>query len=812
MRHAAAAGDTIVPNARFEEGLTGWTVPGGEKSATVVGAEAEAGAPAGRALRLAADEAATGGGAGTFAESARVPAGPGRTYYAYAACRPERDTGGAVALRFYDGAGRPLAAEAAAVPPMRAGAGMADGGWRTIAAAATAPEGTAALAVVLRADPLPAGGDVRFGDVRVTAKHTALGAQVTNATIHAAAVGRDAAGRATVYAVADGSAGCCARLVAIDPNDGSTVGVWELPGAAGGWSAVAANDGSVYAGSYENGLLYRYVPGEPDITVVGKPREGEMFVYGLAAGAGSEIYGGTYPGAMLFRYSPDEGFAQLGPAPLQPGESYVRDVAFDAERGAVYAGIGSHASLKRLDARTGAVTDWLAEELRGEQFVYDVNVAAGKLFVRATPSCRTYVCGLEGDESGLPAVEATIDGVHSLGVSPEYDGGVYYGGSGGLWRYDVAARRSEPTGVADAMTLDQFVVRLDDQTNFPGYTLVGIGSANGRTRLTKYNAATGKLASLELSFPEAPANLVSIVHGPDSRLYTSGFLVGGHGVYTPMRDDETVQRRGVMQSENMAELDGKLYFGVYPGARLYEYDPGKPWTADRGGDNPRLLFALKDEEQDRPFGMAADGGKLYVGTVSGYGKLGGALTVYDPASGTFDFYRHAVPNQSLIALACRDGIVYAGSSIWGGIGIEPSETEAKLLRFDSATREFAVLSLPVPGLKAVTALAWATGGLLWGMAEGYLFGFDPQSRTFVHFEEAFPDVKYGERFVWRDATLLEAADGRLYGTVGGRYVFRFDPAGRRIETIRDDGGKFLAEDDYGHLYYVVGTELYRLVP
>lgn len=841
-RQPYAVGDSYIRNARFQEGTNGWMLSHGMDGESVVLNVPEL--QDGCALRLTVNQMRFGGGARTetsepepassslqeavalaqsgvnCAESSSVPASAGRTYYAYVACKVERGAA-AIALRFYDAAGRELAAaassEAAAAASPSAGRN-AGGGWSTLGTTATAPDGTAALTVELCAGAASGeetSADVSFSDVRVTDKLTALGAQVTNATIHAATLGKDAAGKDTVYLVADGSVNCNARLVAIDVNDGSTTGVWELPDAAGGWAAVTANDGSIYAGSYENALVYRYVPGEASVTVVGTPRFGEKFVYGLVAGEEDEVYGGTYPGALLFRYSPREGFAILGPAPLQPGESYVRDVAYDAEHRAVYAGIGSHASLKRYDVRTGAVVELLPEEFRDEQFVYDINIVTNRMFVRLSPSLRTLVYKLDEDQDGggLPALVSTIESVQSLGVSPEYEGSVYYAADG-VWRYDLDSLRSEKIDISHMMMRDQFVVRLNDQERYPGLTLIGLGPLNGRTRLSKYNATSGSCDNQELAFPEAPTNLVSIVYGADACIYTSGYLVGGKGVYAPMREHASGQRRGVMQAENMLELNGKLYFGVYPGARIFEYDPELPWDADKGGHNPHLLFELKKEEQDRPFGMAAGDGKLYIGTVSGYGKLGGALTVYDPVSGKYEFYRNAVPNQSLITLAYKDGVAYAGSSIWGGIGIEPSEAEAMLLLFHAAARTFETVSLPVPGLKALTALTIAADGNLWGMAEGYLFRFDPAAKTFGYFEEVFPEIRYGERFIWRDVTLLAAMDGYVYGTAMNRYLFRFDPLATRVEveTLRDDGAKLLAEDEYGHLYYVYETELRRFVP
>ncbi|MBA4493295.1 hypothetical protein ACFO25_06500 [Paenactinomyces guangxiensis] len=64
--------------------------------------------------------------------------------------------------------------------------------------------------------------------------------------------------------------------------------------------------------------------------------------------------------------------------------------------------------------------------------------------------------------------------------------------------------------------------------------------------------------------------------------------------------------------------------------------------------------------------------------------LGRALTIFDPGSGQYDDYRNVVANQSVISLAYKDGFIYGGTSVSGGLGLKPAETEAKAVQMGYA--------------------------------------------------------------------------------------------------------------------------------
>ncbi|WP_010268103.1 ligand-binding sensor domain-containing protein [Paenibacillus senegalensis] len=636
-----------------------------------------------------------------------------------------------------------------------------------------------------------------------------LGPAIHNSTSHAASFSINGD---LIYVTLDGAHGEDARLGIIDLDKESVVKLVRLPGAMGGFTMTTAEDGSIYVASYNQGNVYRYHPKTDQLDHIGRPTPETTFGYSLIPAGEGRIYGGTYPGAVFYEYDPASGFRAFGPQPFVSGEHYVRSLAHWKEAGVTYVGIGSHPYLRRYVHATGEQTELLPEKYReDDEFVYDLNLQEGKLFVRLHPSARMLVYALSIDEHGVieEQLECELPAVSSLGVSPVHEGAVYYTRVGKLYRYELDSKTTAPLDVDTTISpYNLGLVELEDQELYPGKTLVGAGSRMGKTRLFKYNLQSGRLHLADLDIEGVPTNIQCVFAASNGGIYTGAFLVGGNSVFNPL-SGQFKEYKGVGQTEAIAELGGRMYFSVYPLAKLFEYDPSRPWTLDKGGDNPRLLFNLAAEEQDRPYGLAVIGDVLYIGTICGYGKLGGSIVAYRPADGTRQVYRNPLPDLSIVALLTAGGLLYGGTTIWGGLGIAPTRTAAELLVFDPASGRAKGIPLPVPDIQALTALAAGPDGLLWGMGEGYLFAFDRQEERFVHTAHLFPDHRYGSQSVWRDASLLFGRDGSLYGTVQGTMLFRYSPVRSELELLAEDGARFLAEDREGTLYFSDGKTRLR---
>lgn len=657
------------------------------------------------------------------------------------------------------------------------------------------------------------------------AQITDLGPRVFGASTHAAGFGPGADGRLQAYVLQDGALDdgkTPAHLMVADVETGKVAHILVLPGTEGAWGLTVATDGRVYVGAYRNGHVYRYVPGGDGITDLGTALPGQTFLYGLCAGPEGGIFGGSFPGAQVFRFSPERGFDTIGQRPVLPGihqaPSYVRTVAYDARRRSLYAGTGPGAQLACIDTESGRTIDVLPAEFRETDFLYGLMTAGSKVLVRLIAPEKGLV--LDVDDSGRARIDATF---RMTGLSFCADESqAYYTADRLVYAYDFSSRTVRPLGKTPwpgnsyASTLHE----LADQHTFPGQSVVGIANFGGRIWLARTSTVNGHTEATALEAAEVAQTISSLLAGPDGRIYASGYLTGGTGILDPERPEiRSPTLRGVAQCEGMTHLNGRIYFGGYPGAIIYEYDPKKAWDE---GNNPRTLFSLKDAKQDRPYAMAGDGAhRIVIGTVPEYGVTGGALTIYDTQTGgrrTLSHRELGIEDLSIVSLVCREGVAYAGTSVSGGLGAEPIQTEAKLLCYHLETGTAERVDLPdaVGNKRVISAVIEGPDGKIWMMVEGWLLVLDPATRRFEEPRNLFPNVRYAPKssaVVVKDAALHLARDGWVYGVISNRILFKLDPETRSLTLLSEtEGGHDLVEGNDGTLYFARGTSLVSYRP
>lgn len=743
------------------------------------------------------------------AQSAQIAASPGETYVVQAMVYV--DTGGAqLFMRYWDSEMNLIGQSPYTV------AGPSTGSWKSISSTGVAPANTRYVSAMLFS-PMATTGTVYFDDVMLSTRVTNLGVQMTSTVVHGAVFGFDENNKPVLYAVTDGNGAEPPRLAVIDYNANRIDRLIDIDAASGGtspaWAVTFSSDGKVYMGvlNMANGALYRYSPGDSFVESVGIPSTGSKLIWDLKPGPNGEIYVGSSGEGALYRYVHGSGFSVIGSSPLEPNQTYVRSVAYDPVYNAVFAGLGTKAYLKRYDLDTNQTIEVLPSPYSSNTYVYDMQYRSGKLFARLSSPGPQIVLAITEDGNGdvQVAVDAEIPEITSLGITSSVSGSVYYTYNNAVHQYDLAAKTSGPVGGwLPVNPIEMDAVELDDQVQFPGHTVVGIGTTSGTVWLVKYNLLNGATNFWRLPVPEANGGINHIETGPDGRIYTGGFLNGGIGAYTPLRSDESEQFKGIGQPEGMLTFNDKLYIGTYPGAGIYEYDPAQTWTLDTGGTNPKMLFAIGNE-QDRPYAMASGEGKLFFGTVPKAGALGGALTIYDPAAGgPPDVIRNIVQDQSVVSLAYKDGIIYGGTSIWGGPGTTPVASSAVFFAYDAATGQKITEIVPVAGKKAITALLAAPDGNIWGLLEGHLFIYDPVQQQIIYNKNILPIVSYTSA-TYTDGKLLVGKDGNIYMKlrVG---LYRINPATKAISNIAVGTNiRGLTQDRYGNLYFYWQDRLFR---
>jgi hypothetical protein len=161
--------------------------------------------------------------------------------------------------------------------------------------------------------------------------------------------------------------------------------------------------------------------------------------------------------------------------------------------------------------------------------------------------------------------------------------------------------------------------------------------------------------------------------------------------------------------------------------------------------------------------------------------LGGPLCVFDSATGKVDQYMHLVEDQSVVSLALLpDGRLVGGTSIGGGGGSHPTQTEAKLFVWDPERREKQYETVAVAGEKEISAMAVGKDGLVYGFAGATLFVFDPKTEKVIEkSQHSLGQLVYNAVF--------PGPGGRLYG-LSANGIFVIDHATRRALILANYPG------------------------
>ncbi|MFC3771550.1 carbohydrate binding domain-containing protein [Paenibacillus sp. GCM10012303] len=654
--------------------------------------------------------------------------------------------------------------------------------------------------------------DVLFQEVSVLAlpyeyaKPVSLGDATVVSKTQGAAVGNG-----EIYFGTNGSPSV---FYAVDAVTGEANFQQSLPGEDVVWAVAVGADNNVYVAGTQTGNLYRYNPTLKKLENLGA-NPSNKWVWDLDASADGKIYGSTYAAGngKTFVYDIAAGrFQDMGAA--RPGQDYVRGGGVSG--GYFYAGTGTTAYLYRYDRATLEKTEIPLPITGAATSISNVYAYNGKLFVVYGTSLIIL------DESTYKVLQTidwqsqnAFDGLLSP-PSPYNPNLVYFRNknTSTLWTYDTAANQF--AAVDETMKLPNLSskamdwVRIGEGANVRYALLLMTNEIN----VTLYDPIAHTITSYDPKVATVGIDIQSLESGPDGNLYMGGYQ-GAMSVYDTRLGRFTVQEKEPHQIEGIGFINGKVYYGIYGGAVIYEYDPAKPF---RMGTNPKVIHDIQSG-QSRPFTFASGDSKLFVGTVADYGQLGGALTVYDSNAGTWTEHRNIVPNQSVIGLAYLNGKVYGGTSIWGGLGVEPSEAEARLFEWDVAEKKATYVGRPaVPGFspQMIGELSIGPDGNLWGIMWGTtpasdsafaLFAMNPGTKEIIKSRVMNTGARAS---TWRPFFLRWGTeDGLLYTTLG-RELYVFDPQTLASRKLVSDPVHLMTLGPDGSIYYASGAKLMKL--
>ncbi|THE13592.1 hypothetical protein E1I69_06670 [Bacillus timonensis] len=620
-----------------------------------------------------------------------------------------------------------------------------------------------------------------------------------------------AIGDGELYYATNGSP---ATFYAADAKTGEKIFSEDLPGSDVVWAMVVGADGNVYfAGTY-NGILYRYVVKEKRLEQLGK-NPSDNWVWQLEASYDGKIYGATYPHAKVFEYDIESAqFTDLGT--FYEGQQYARGLGITKD--SLYVGMGTTAYLMKMDLANGERTEINLPITGTSTSISNIWEYGNFIFVAYGTSLVT-IDKTTGEEVNTMdwQDEHTFDGLISS-PSPYDEHILYYinKNTQQLWTYDMTTHKTakvEPTVQLPAT---------------PAKAMRWIKDESGKDVLAilhhqiEYSIFDPTTHTLKVSYPEVDMQgllMQSLEIGEDEKIYMGGYQ-GSFGVFDTAIDKYILQERDPHQIEGIGFLNGDVYLGTYGGAKIYKYDPNRPFTFSGGkkGENPELVQDIEDD-QSRPFTFTSGDNKLFVGTISDYGRLGGALTIFDAKTNEWKTIRNIINNQSIIGLAYLNGTVFGGSTISGGLGIDPTEPKAKMFEYDVATGQHEVFDLKVKGLEKpemIGELSIGPDGNVWGVAWGLdeagayntvIFAMNPDNREIVKSTQLYKGVNRGSQ--WRPFFIRWDNQGFLY-TTAARTLTVIDPETMKSKQLVNGNVNLMDVDQEGNIYYSFDHNLYQL--
>lgn len=495
---------------------------------------------------------------------------------------------------------------------------------------------------------------------------------------------------------------------------------------------------------------------------------------------------------------------------IQSDAQYVRAVAYD--NGYIYAGTGAvNPSIYKINTTTRVSTklDISHHVTPDSSFVFDLTTQNNRIYTSMTGNtmCTTScifdaTTGAFIDELPTPtgSVYATRPGVNDA---------IYYrtSNASGTCITEYNAITKTTRNLSCSPDIGDWINRESWITN----NLFGsINRATGVVSL--YDASTGTITKTDGSLIAiSPRDLPTMTEGSDGKLYAGWALLSTTIAQIDPNNTSSYGTRGITNThpEGLGKSGDWIIYGGYPGGLI-----GSTHTTT-GEQRPAQIIG---GEQDRPYAILGIDGTSFaaVGSVPDYGKLGGALTIYDASTNKIDKTYFAssmplaagIPSDSLtdlspMSFAYRNGKLYVGTSIRGGLGVTPTKPSGVLYRFDMATRTVEEVSVPIPSHAAIAALTFSDDGKLYGITGSTVFEVNPDTLATIR------TFELGPYFTASGPGAIGYTNGTLFANVSGKIIEINATNFADNRTLADGTAMVLAQS--GDLFYTRKSTVYRWV-
>lgn len=632
---------------------------------------------------------------------------------------------------------------------------------------------------------------------------TDLGVAMSSINVRLSAVGELADGTPVGYLFSDGNP---VSLEVVDLRTGDLLDQHRIDPYTVASSIAVADDGTVYLSvrSPNDGTLWKYSPEVKELEQVATGIAGEEMLRTLDVD-GDTLYGTTYPHATVYAMDlATEEITEFGR--VAPEGDYAWGL--DAEDGEVWVGAGTPAQLVTLDPESGstepiALPDAVAA---GGDFIQRIETYGDDLRVVSHRAVDGASAHLHDGTDWTGALDA--DGMWAY-TEDTADGAFYYLSTDEddpLWSYDVDSRDPAPVDLSSSSIADEldgtsqmFLAELGTD-DFPGASVIGVRTDG---QIWRYNLETSHGDVLATDIEGAPVTTMSLAAGGDGQVYVGAYLSSGVMARIDPETGEVDELNGPEQADAITAHGSDTFIGTYPNAGVYRADADTDWD---WGTNPEQVLELgrEDTGQDRPRHIISAGEHVAIATIPNYGELGGGLTLLDPQTGEHEFTRDIVADQSVTDLAYADDVVYAGTSIHGGLDSTPTADTAEVFAWHVDSGLLA--SVSIPGSEIIHSVTFDGDGRLWAMTDtGALVELDPETLD----EVRTIDTGIVHDNVWGSAAslTLHPGSGLLYGNAGDS-LFSVDPDTAEVSILVDSGVR-LSTVVGSDVFFADDTNVYR---
>lgn len=354
--------------------------------------------------------------------------------------------------------------------------------------------------------------------------------------------------------------------------------------------------------------------------------------------------------------------------------------------------------------------------------------------------------------------------------------------------------------------------------DFPDGTILTRLDLVDRILITQ-NPKTKQSTRVSFDYASDGAIVMGVGTAPD------GTIAGGTAF--PMRffnydlkSDKWVNRAALGQFNALAAQNNKVYFGVYSGGHLIEWDPFKSWVAtvkNKKTSNPLHLTTVLPEII-RPFRVIdyADGKTIIMGGSPEYGATGGGLLFWDNQAKKSTLLKDSevIEHQSSMSLVpLKNGKLLGGTTTAPGTGGEKKANEALLYIMDMASKKIEWQKVLFPGAQEYSEMRSTPAGLVYGIVDKKtFFVFDPVKKSLVHHQDL--TEKFGPTTAEQSPRIfVNGPKGEFYILFAKGSIVQVMPNNYEMKLIATSPGPIKAGGDYSHgrIFFVSGSHLYSYV-